>query len=76
MLVRVLAGRNDTPSAVIVDRRTIQSTPERGGRGGYDGVKKRTGSKAHAAVERSFGWAARFRRLARDYEHLASPLAG
>ena len=27
-------------------------------------------------VERSFGWAARFRRLARDYERLASTLAG
>jgi transposase len=27
-------------------------------------------------VERSFGWAARFRRLARDYERLASTLGG
>ena len=27
-------------------------------------------------VERSFGWAARFRRLARDYERLATTLAG
>lgn len=27
-------------------------------------------------VERSFGWAARFRRLARDYERLASTMAG
>jgi transposase len=27
-------------------------------------------------VERSFGWAARLRRLARDYERLASTLAG
>ena len=27
-------------------------------------------------VERSFGWVARFRRLARDYERLASSLAG
>ena len=27
-------------------------------------------------VERSFGWAPRFRRLARDYERLASSLAG
>ena len=31
VLLRVLAGRNDTPSAVIVDSRTIQSTPESGG---------------------------------------------
>lgn len=27
-------------------------------------------------VERSFGWAARFKRLSRDYERLASTLAG
>ncbi|AJE21952.1 Transposase, IS4 family [Azotobacter chroococcum NCIMB 8003] len=27
-------------------------------------------------VERSFGWMARFRRLSRDYERLASTLAG
>jgi transposase len=27
-------------------------------------------------VERSFAWAARFRRLARDFEHLAATLAG
>ncbi len=27
-------------------------------------------------VERSFAWAARFRRLARDYERLASTLGG
>ena len=28
------------------------------------------------AVERSFAWVARFRRLARDYERLASTLEG
>ena len=27
-------------------------------------------------VERSFGWAARFKRLSRDYERLASTLTG
>src|SRR5207249_4875229 len=27
-------------------------------------------------IERSFGWAARFRRLARDYERLGETLAG
>ena len=158
-LLRLLAERNDVPSAMIVDSRTIQSTPESGGRGGYDVAKKRKGSKVHIAVdtlghllalkvtaaneqdrdqvgelaqavqhvtgqhvelayvdagytgeraahaakehgiqlevvklnqakkgfvllprrwvvERSFGWAARFRRLARDYERLANTLAG
>lgn len=159
VLLRLSAGRNDAPSAVILDSRTLQSTPESGGRAGYDGAKKRKGSKVHAAVdtlghllaikvtaaneqdraqvkelaqavqaatgenvqlayvdqgytgeqpatdaaqhgmklevvkhheakrgfvllprrwvvERTFAWAARFRRLARDYERLASTLSG
>jgi len=158
-LLRLAAGRNEAPSAVILDSRTPQSTPESGGRAGYDGAKKRKGSKVHAAVdtlghlwalkvtaaheqdraqvdelapavqaatganvqlayvdqgytgeqpaadatlhgiqlivvkhhavkrgfvllprrwvvERTFAWAARFRRLARDYERLAATLAG
>jgi len=159
LLLRVAAGRNDAPSAAILDSRTLQSTPESGRRAGYDGAKKRKGSKVHAAVdtlghllalkvsaaneqdraqvaalaeavqattgqnvqiafvdqgytgeqptaaaaehgielevvkhhkakrgfvllprrwvvERSFAWAARFRRLARDYERLTRTLAG
>jgi transposase len=159
LLLRLAAERNDVPSAMILDSRTLQSTPESGGRAGYDGAKKRKGSKVHIAVdtlghllalkvtaaneqdraqvealaqtvqhvtgdhvelayvdqgytgetpaaaatqhgiklevvkhpkakrgfvllprrwvvERSFAWAARFRRLARDYERLATTLAG
>lgn len=158
VLLRLCAGRTDAPSAAILDSRTLQSTPESGGRAGYDGHKKRKGSKVHVAVdtlghllalkvtaaneqdraqvealaqavqdttgeqvelaygdqgytgqapadaaaqhgirlevvkhteakrgfvllprrwvvERSFAWAARFRRLARDYERLATTLA-
>ena len=158
-VLRMALERNQEPSAVILDSRTLQSTPESGGRAGFDGHKKRKGSKVHAAVdtlghllalhvtpaneqdrtqvaqlaqavqsvtdqnvevafvdqgytgqepaeaaanagirlevvkhheakhgfvllprrwvvERSFGWAARFRRLARDYERLATTLAG
>ncbi len=158
-VLRMALDRNQEPSAVILDSRTLQSTPESGGRAGFDGHKKRKGSKVHAAVdtlghllalhvtpaneqdraqvaqlaqavqsvtdqnvevafvdqgytgeepaqaaadagiqlevvkhheakygfvllprrwvvERSFGWAARFRRLARDYERLATTLAG
>lgn len=157
-LLRVLASKDARPSAVIFDGRTLQSTPESGARAGYDGYKRRKGSKVHIAVdtlghllalkvtpaneqeraqvadlsravqqatgervelafvdqgytgedaaaqaaahrmrlevvklpqakrgfvllprrwvvERSFAWAARFRRLARDYERLPSSLA-
>jgi transposase len=158
-LLRMIAGRDPQPSAAIFDSRTLQSTPESGGRAGYDGAKRKKGSKAHMAVdtlghllalhvtaadeqdrsrvkqlagdvqkatgdsvalafvdqgytgeqaatdaakkkielsvvklpeakrgfvllprrwvvERSFGWLARFRRLARDYERLAKTLEG
>jgi transposase len=160
LLVRVvLEKRRGQPSAVVIDSRTVQSTPESGARAGYDGHKRRKGSKVHIAVdtlghllalkvtaaneqeraqvaelaqqlqevtkqnvqlayvdqgytgeevaeqaaakgirlevvkhheakrgfvllprrwvvERSFAWAARFRRLARDYERLAPTFAG
>lgn len=158
-LVRVAKGKNPLPTAAIMDGRTLQSTPESGARAGYDGYKRRKGSKVHIAVdtlghllalkvtpaneqeraqvadlaeqiqevtgnnvqlawvdqgytgqqpaedakqhgiqlevvklseakkgfvllprrwvvERSFGWAARFRRLTRDYERLAPSLEG
>jgi transposase len=159
VLLRQAAGRAPEPTAVILDARTLQSTPESGARAGYDGHKKRKGSKTHIAVdtlghllallvtpaseqeraqvaelaeavqeatgdtvelayvdqgytgdqpaadaaahgirlevvkhieakrgfvllprrwvvERDFAWAARFRRLARDYERLPETLAG
>jgi transposase len=158
-VLRMAQDRQEEPSAVILDSRTLQSTPESGERAGFDGHKKRKGSKVHVAVdtlghllalrvtpaneqdraqvthlaeavqsvtdekvevafvdqgytgaepaqaaaatgirlevvkhheakrgfvllprrwvvERSFAWAARFRRLARDYERLAATLAG
>jgi transposase len=158
-VLRLALERKADPSAVIMDSRTIQSTPESGARAGFDGHKKRKGSKVHIAVdtlghllalsvtaaneqdraqvgqlvqavqevveepvqvafvdqgytgeqpahdaaqqgirlevikhheakrgfvllprrwvvERSFAWAARFRRLARDYERLPTTLAG
>jgi transposase len=158
-LLRLAKGRKEQPSAAIFDSRTLQSTPESGERAGYDGHKRKRGSKTHIAVdtlghllalyvtpaneqdraqveelarqvqevtqqsvevafvdqgytgdqpaqaaqgqgmqleviklpeakkgfvllprrwvvERSFGWAARFRRLARDYERLPETLAG
>lgn len=158
-VLRLAQGRDADPTAAVLDSRTIQSTPESGARAGYDGYKRRKGSKVHIAVdtlghllalhvtpadeqdraqvatlceavqavtgesvelafvdqgytgdgpdgdaasfgihlevvklseakrgfvllprrwvvERSFGWMARFRRLARDYERLATTLAG
>ena len=39
------------PTAAIFDSRTLQSTPESGGRAGYDGYKRRKGSKVHMAVD-------------------------
>jgi len=50
-LQRVLLGRPATPTAIVLDGRTLQSTPESGHRAGYDGAKKRKGSKAHIAVD-------------------------
>lgn len=35
----------------MLDGRTLQSTPESGHRAGYDGAKRRKGSKAHSAVD-------------------------
>jgi transposase len=49
--LRVAAGRNAQPSATLVDRRTLQSSPESGPRAGYDGAKRRKGSQTHAAVD-------------------------
>jgi transposase len=50
-LLRLLAGRNEQPSAVILDSRTLQSTIESGHRAGYDGGKRKKGSKVHIAVD-------------------------
>jgi transposase len=50
-LLRVLAERQAQPSAVILDSRTVQSTPESGARAGYDGAKRRKGSKTHLVVD-------------------------
>ena len=50
-MLREYAGRKAQPSAVILDSRTLQSTPESGARAGYDGAKRRKGAKVHAAVD-------------------------
>ncbi len=50
-VLRLLAERAEEPSAVIVDGRSLRSTPESGARAGYDGHKRKKGSKVHAAVD-------------------------
>ena len=51
-VLRLAAGRAPEPTAVVLDGRTLQSTPESGHRAGYDGHKRKKGSKTHAAVDR------------------------
>jgi transposase len=50
-LIRLGEGRAAQPSAMILDSRTLQSTPESGHRAGYDGYKRKQGSKVHLAVD-------------------------
>lgn len=51
-LLRVAQDRSHTsPTAAIIDSRTMQSTPESGGRAAYDGYKRRKGTKVHIAVD-------------------------
>jgi transposase len=50
-LLRWAEGREAQPTAAILDSRTLQSTPESGARAGFDGAKKKKGSKVHIAVD-------------------------
>lgn len=50
-IIRAGQGRQAQPSAVILDGRTLQSRCESGARAGYDGSKRRKGSKVHRAVD-------------------------
>src|SRR5436853_5938209 len=50
-ILRLAQGRTEEPSAMIFDSRTLQSTPESGGRTGYDGAKRRQDSQVHLAVD-------------------------
>jgi transposase len=44
-------GRQGQPSTVVLDGRTLQSSVESGARAGYDGYKRKRGSKVHIAVD-------------------------
>jgi transposase len=50
-LIRLAKGKKEQPTAAIFDGRTVQSTPESGERAGYDGYKRKKGSKIHLAVD-------------------------
>ena len=50
-ILRVAQGKQGQPSAAIFDGRTLQSTCESGPRAGYDGYKRKKGSKVHMAVD-------------------------
>jgi transposase len=50
-MIRLAMERGPHPTEVILDGRTLQSTPESGGRAGFDGHKKKQGSKVHIAVD-------------------------
>ena len=50
-VLRMAAEREPEPSAVILDSRTLRSSPESGARAGYDGAKRKRGAKVHLAVD-------------------------
>jgi transposase len=50
-VLRLAAGREEEPSAAVLDSRTLRSTPESGTRAGWDGHKRTRGSKLHLAVD-------------------------
>jgi transposase len=50
-VLRLAEGRALSPAAAIFDSRTLQSSPESGARAGYDGAKRRKGSKVYLSVD-------------------------
>jgi transposase len=50
-ILRLAEGRAPEPTAAIFDSRTVHRTPESGQRAGYDGAKRKRGTKLHLAVD-------------------------
>jgi transposase len=50
-VLRISVGREEQPTAVVIDSRTLLGLPESGHRAGYYGAKRRKGSKIHIAVD-------------------------
>lgn len=53
LLRELLEERAAQPTAVIIDSRTVHSTPESGARAGYDGHKRRKAPKSISPLTRS-----------------------
>jgi len=51
MILCLVDEREAQPTAAILDCLTLQSTPESGRRAGFDGTKRKNGSKVHIAVD-------------------------
>jgi transposase len=51
VLIRLGEGKTEQPTAAIIDSRTLQGSIENGDRGGYDGAKRKKGTKLHLAVD-------------------------
>lgn len=51
VVLRIASGRGAEPTAAILDSRTLRLMPESGSRAGYDGAKRKKGSKRHMAVD-------------------------
>jgi transposase len=50
-LLRTLEARPESPTAIVLDARTLRSSVESASRAGHDAHKKTKGSKVHAAVD-------------------------
>jgi transposase len=50
-VLRIAAEREPEPRGAVLDSRTLRSSPESGARAGYDGAKRKKGSKVHMAVD-------------------------
>ncbi len=46
-VLRIASGCRAEPTTAILDSRTLRSTPESGPRAGYDGAKRKKGSRLH-----------------------------
>ena len=73
-LLRTAEGREPDPSAVVLDARTLRSTPESGHRAGYDGHERTKGPKVHAAVD-TLGYLLAVRATSADEQERAQVAA-